>query len=500
MSTLLTTESLEAKQTRLCQAVEAYRAGTEIVIEEADAMEASLETEDHVGYVYMVRHTPTWDDETYEYVGETALHIQVRLDLHYNAAFCQKTQKAGLTVGGLHHAMMREYQADAENYRSHFTIDLIRTTTGPQARKVAEVEEVSKLKARTTRHYNLADGGGNRPPHLRHGQPVTLVIGAEVFHFSSKTAVWTALDDANCPYHKKLLRRRGPVTVKARSRWLLIEKVGGSNAQMLGLEQLSPVSHAKTTPKRVAGQAPKDIWQRFHPGSPYTPRGDLRNQLELQAKSAGIANELLATRTLRARYSAGISTLQEAWNLLLEAPQNPTQIEIELPGMGPESRTLFEWGKFIEQSYTGPKALTISAHHIQTNLRNALKYPKTLTNDRKLHALGLKVLARSRRAKREIFNTKAPTPRHFVPAEFTNPLTGVTEQFESTAAMCEKYGVNPVVYYSRRKDGWRDAEALYVVKRKPFVRARKDQRAAYEAWIAELSSLEHAALNREGYL
>lgn len=495
-----TTESLEVKQTRLRQTIAAYQTGTEIVVEEADAMKPSYEPDDHIGYVYLVRHTRSWNNEIYEYVGETALRIQVRLDLHYNTAFSQKSQRLGLTIGGLHHAMMLEYQANPEAYRSCFTIVEIRTTVGPQARKDAEVEEVAKLKARTTKHYNLADCGGNRPPHLRYGQPITLAIGQEVFHFPSKTAAWAALDDASCPHLTKTLTNGVNVAVKARSRWLLVEEKGGTDAQMLGLEPLSPISRKTTTVKKGCGPAPTHIWQRFHPGSQQTPRGDLRNELEGRAKAAGIPEDLLATRILRARYSAGISTLQEAWDLLVEAPLKPTQMEIELPSMLPESRTLMGWGKFIEHSYSGPKVEAFSADEIQTNLRNALKHPETLTNDRKLHALGLKVLPRSRRTKREVFNTKAPTRRNLVAAEFKNPFTGLTEHFKSTAEMCAKYGVSSVVYYTRLNSGWKQAEALYVVKRKPSARVRKEYRADYEDWLAGLTTAELLALENEGYL
>lgn len=498
--TPLTVESPKAQHERLCKAIVAYQPGTALAIEVADAMVTSREPKDHVGYVYRVRHTRSWDREVYEYVGETALRLESRIDLHYNTAFAQKSQKLGLTIGGLHHAITQEYLVDAEHYRSYFTIEAIRTTMGPQARKNAEVEEVAKLKSRTSKHYNLANGGGNRPPHLRHGQPIAVVIGNETFHYHSKTALWAALDDANCPALTKAMRRGATVTTKARSRWLLAEDSKASLAQMLGLESMPPVVRANAKAPQGRGPAPDHVWQRFHPGTQQTPRGDLRDELEDRANAAGIPNELLATRTLHVRYRAGVRTLEEAWKRLLEAVPNPTKIEIALPGKAPESRTLVEWGKFIEQHYTGTKAQILTPNEIQIRLRNALKHPKTLTNDRKLHALGLKLLARSRRMERAVFNAKAPTPRHYVAAEFTNPLTGVTEHFESTAAMCEKYKIDSVVYYTRLKSGWRPAEALYVVKRKPSPRSRKDYRAAYATWLSQLSDTERQALQKYGYL
>jgi hypothetical protein len=498
--TPLTTEFTPA---RLCKAIAAYQPGIELHIEKADAMATSRESDDHCGFVYCVRHTPSWsrNHEVYEYVGETALTLKARFDMHYNTAFSRKSQKLGLTVGGLHHAMMLEYTANHQDYSSYFTIEAIRTTVGPQARKDAEAEEVARLKERSSRHYNLADRGGNRPPHLRYGQPIALVIGEETFHYPSKTSLWAALDDANCPALTKSLSNGTTATTKARSRWLLAEaEAEGSLAQMLGLESLLPVVRIKAQATKGRGPAPNHVWQPFHPGSSQTPRGNLRDALETRAKTAGISDKLLTTRTLYVRYSAGIGTLEEAWKHLLEKPLNPREIEIALPGMAPESRTLAEWGSFIEQQYSGQKVRALTAKKIQINLRNALKRPETLTSDRKLYALGLQLLPPKLRTEREVFNVKGPTPKHYVAVEFMNPLTSVTEHFESTAAMCKKYKSDPVYYYNRLKSGWRQAEALNVVKRKPNLRCRKSYRAAYATWLAQWSDTERQALQKGGYL
>jgi hypothetical protein len=493
-------ESSEGKLTRLRQAIFAFKPGTNLSVVEADAMEISIEADDHIGYVYCVRHSRSWDGEVYEYVGETALTLCARLDMHYNTAFSQKTRRLGLTTGGIHHAMSKEYSADADNYRSHFTIMAIRTTKGPHARKDAEAEEVAKLKTCSIKHYNLAEGGGNRPPHLRSGQPIKLVIGNEIFHFPSKTALWASLDDANCPALTKTLRNGQTVHTKARSRWLQAKASGESLERCLGLESLPPIVRAKVKRTRQRNLPRNLIWQRFQSGSPQMPRGDQRDELENKANAAGIPDKLLKTRILRVRYSAVASTMKEAWKFLLGSPPNPTKIEIELPGRVAESRTLLAWGKFIAESYTGQKPRKLAATEIQTRLRNALKHPETLTNDRKLHALGLKVLARSRRRKSESFNSKGPTPRNHVPAEFTNPLTGIVEKFKSTTAMCDRYKISTVVYYTRLKAGWRQAEALYVVIRKPHRNASKDYRTNYEIWIAQLSETERKALHKHGYL
>ncbi len=493
-------ESPEARQCRLNQAVADYRPGTGLSLEIAGATTSSREPDDHPGFVYRIRHTRSSDGEVHHYIGETALTLQARLDLHFNTAFSLKAQAAGLRVGGIHHAMATELQADAVHYRSRFAIDALRQTVGPRARKEAEVDEVAKMLSSGEKHYNLAEGGGNRPAHLRFGQPVALSLGAETFLFSSKAALWAALDKANCPALVRVRPDGTRTTTRARSRWLQAEAAGASFAQMLGLESMPPVVRSRARSAKAVGPAPDDVWQRFHPGSKQTPRGDLRDRLESRARELGISDELLSTRTLRVRYSAGVVTVDEAWSLLLEPPAVPASIEIALPGANAESRTLADWGRFIEQSYAGEKAKSFDARSIESRLHNAMKTPATLTNDRKLHALGLIVLPRSRRTNRDVFVVRPPTPRNHVAVEFTNPLTGVPEHFDTTTALCKKYGIDPVVYYTRLKEGWRQAEALYVVKRKPHARARRDIRQAYSVWLLALSKSELEVLSREGYL
>jgi hypothetical protein len=181
-------------------------------------------------------------------------------------------------------------------------------------------------------------------------------------------------------------------------------------------------------------------------------------------------------------------------------PKVSEEIEITLPEMGTETRTLTGWGHYIEKEYKGQRAKVLTARDIATNLRNALKYPATLNNDRKLHALGLQDLPRSRRKKHEVFNTKGPTPRNHVETQFTNPLTGVNEEFDTTTKLCKKYAVAPATYYTRIKSGWTQAEALYVVIRKPFIRARMAHRNKYATWLASLTPTELQALKNNGYL
>ncbi|MDP9123373.1 MAG: hypothetical protein M3N82_02035 [Pseudomonadota bacterium] len=499
-TTIAHDESSQAEQLRLNQAVAAYRPGTKLSIEISDAMTSSFESEDHVGFVYCIRHTRSSDGAVYQYIGETALKLQARLDLHFNTAFSRKSQQAGLPAGGIHHAMMTELVADSVNYRSRFTIDVVKLTIGPQARKEAEVEEVAKLTAVSEMHYNLAEGGGNRPAHLRHGQPVALAIGDQVFQFSSKTSLWDALDKAHCPALSRHRRNGITSTTKARSRWLKVEDANGSLAQMIGLESVSPVIDRRLRVAKTTGPAPEDVWQRFHPGSPQTPRGDLRDLLESRAKAAGVRDKLLASRTVRMRYSAGVRNVDEAWQLLLGTAADPNQVEIALPSSSAESRTIPAWGRFIERTYAGQKALPLKGRDIEIRLRNAIKTLATLTNDRKLHALGLIILPRSRRTDRQIFAVKPPTPRNHVAVDFTNPFTGVTEHFNSTTELCKQYDVDPVVYYTRLKAGWRQAEALYVVKRKPSARVRREHREAYGAWLAHLSESETHILRELGYL